>query len=104
MVVLQLDVANAFNLVLKGVILQKLHVVGGDTIQLIPFVHAFFVFEFHLFYNHCNRESDVTIIPFVMGTHQGDPLQGALFALAHFRALDSTINHFPSCLFPSMCK
>jgi len=84
MVILQLDVANAFNLMLKGVILQKLHVVGGDTIQLIPFVHAFCVFEFHLFYNHCNRESDVTIIPFVMGTHQSDPLQGGIICFSPF--------------------
>jgi len=37
-----------------------------------------------------------------MGTHQGDPWGGALFALAHFRALHSTINHFPFCLFPSI--
>jgi hypothetical protein len=37
-----------------------------------------------------------------MGTHQGDPLKGALFALAHFMALHSIINHFPSCLFPSI--
>jgi hypothetical protein len=37
-----------------------------------------------------------------METHQGDPLGGALFALAHFKALLSIINHFPSCLFPSI--
>jgi len=37
-----------------------------------------------------------------MGTHQGDPLGGALFALVHFRALCFTINHFPFCLFPSI--
>jgi hypothetical protein len=37
-----------------------------------------------------------------MGIHQGELLGGALFVLAHFRALRSTINHFPSCLFPSI--
>jgi hypothetical protein len=37
-----------------------------------------------------------------MGASQGDPLGGALFALAHFKALRSTINHFPYCLFPSI--
>jgi hypothetical protein len=42
----------------------------------------------------------VTIIPFTMGTHQDDPLGGTLFVLAHFRALHSTTNHFPSFLFP----
>ncbi len=63
--------------------------------QLIPFVRAFYVFEFPLFYNHCKYEGDVTIIPFVMGrTHQGDPLGGTLFALAHYRALYFIANHF----------
>ncbi len=32
-----------------------------------------------LFYSHHNREGDVTIIPSAMGTHQSDPLGGALF-------------------------
>jgi hypothetical protein len=60
----------------KGVIFQKLCVASGDIIQLIPFVCAFYVFESPLFYSHCNFESDVTIIPFVMGIHQGDPWGG----------------------------
>jgi hypothetical protein len=54
------------------------------------------------FYNHHNREGDVTIIPSTMGTRQSDPLGGALFALAHFKALRSTTSHFPSYLFPSI--
>jgi hypothetical protein len=43
-----------------------------------------------------------------MGTHQGDPWVGgaggggALFVLAHFRALCFTTSHFLSCLFPSI--
>ncbi len=59
-------------------------------------------FEAPLFYNHHNHEGDVTIIPSIMRTYQGDPLGGALFALAHFKALCSIINHFPSYLFPSI--
>jgi len=39
------------------------------------FVH-FFTFESPLFYNHHSRESNVTIIPSTMGTHQGDHLGG----------------------------
>jgi hypothetical protein len=66
-VVLQLDIANAFNSVLKKVIFQKLYVTCGDTIQLIPFVCALYTFESPLFYNH--HENNVTIIPFAMGTH-----------------------------------
>jgi hypothetical protein len=59
-----------------------------------------------MFYSYCNHEGDVTIIPFTMGIHQGDPLRegGALFALAHFRALCSIASHFLSCLFPSIAN
>jgi hypothetical protein len=70
--------------------------------QFIPFIHAFYAFEYLLFYSHQNREGDVIVIPFAMGIHQGDPLGRALYALAHFRALCSTTNHFPSCLFLSI--
>jgi hypothetical protein len=60
--------ANAFNSVSKGVIFQEHHVVGGEIMQLIPFVHAFYAFESPLFYNHRNYEDNITIIPFAMGT------------------------------------
>ncbi len=63
--------------------------------QLIPFIRAFYAIESLLFYNQCNREGDVTFIHYAMGIHQGDPLGRALYALAHFRALCSTTNHFP---------
>jgi hypothetical protein len=83
----------------RKVIFQELCVIGGDILRLIPFVHAFYAFEFPLFYN---LEGDITIIPFVMGIRQCDLLGGALFPLTHFRALCSTTSHFPSCLFPSI--
>jgi hypothetical protein len=86
----------------RRVIFQKLRVVSGDNIQLIPFVRAFYAFESHLFYSHHNHENDVTIIPFAMGTCQGDPWGRALFALTHFKVLPSIANHFLSCLFPSI--
>ncbi len=94
---------NFFNSVSTGVIFQKLRAIGEDIIQLIPLVHGFYAFESPLFYNHRNREVDVIIIPFAMGTRQHDRLKGgALFVLAHFRALRSIASHFPSCLFPSI--
>ncbi len=69
--------ANAFNLVLKRVIFQELYVIGGDIIQFIPFVRAFYAFEFRLFhYSHCNRKNDVIIIPFVTGTCKSDLGEG----------------------------
>jgi hypothetical protein len=65
--------ANAFSLVSRGVIFQELCIIGGDIIQFIPFICAFYAFKFPLFYNHCNRQGDVTIIPFAMGIRQDDP-------------------------------
>jgi hypothetical protein len=87
----------------RKVIFEELHAIGGDIIQLIPFVHAFNAFKSFLFYNHHIHESDVIIIPSAMGIRQGDlGGGGALFALAHFKVLCYTTNHFPSCLFPSI--
>jgi hypothetical protein len=94
--------ANAFNSMSRGVIFLKLRATSGDIIQIISFAHAFYAFESPLFYSHHNCEDNATIIPFPMGTHQGDPLGETLFALAHFRALCSIANHFPLCLFPSI--
>jgi hypothetical protein len=73
-------------------------------INTFPCPLAFYAFEFPLFYNHCHHESDVTIIPSTMGTHQSDPLERALFALAHFKALRCTTSHFSSYLFPSIAN
>jgi hypothetical protein len=94
--------ANMFNSMLRGVIFQKLCVIDEDIIQLIPFVHAFYAFEYHLFYNYYNCEGDVTVIPFVMGTRQNDPLRRALFGLTFFEALYFTTICFLSCRFPSI--
>jgi hypothetical protein len=66
-VILRLDVANTFNLVLRGVIFQKNCAIGGNIIQLIPFVRAFYAFESPLFYNHHNCEGNVIVIPSAMG-------------------------------------
>ncbi len=94
--------ANAFNSLSRRVIFQKFRVASGDIIHIIPFVRAIYAFESSLFYNHLNCEGNVTIIPFAMGTYQGDPLGRALFVLAHFRALCSTTDYLSSCLFPSI--
>jgi hypothetical protein len=40
----------------------------------MPFVHALYAFKSPMFYNRRNREGDVTIIPFAVGIHQGNPL------------------------------
>jgi hypothetical protein len=86
--------ANAFNLVSRGVISQELCATSGDITQLIHFVCVFYAFETPLFYSHHNYDDNVTVIPFAMGTCQGDPLGRVLFVLIHLRALGSIINHF----------
>jgi hypothetical protein len=96
--------ANAFNSMSKGVIFQELDVKGGDIIQLIPFVHAFYTSKSPLFHSDNNHDGDVIIIPFAMGTHEGDPLRRALFTLTHFRALHFIVSHFPSYLFRSIAN
>jgi hypothetical protein len=75
-VVLQLNVTTTFNLVSRRVIFQEFCARDGDIIQFIPFVRAFYAFEFPLFYSHRNPKGDVTIIPSTMGTHQNDPWGG----------------------------
>jgi hypothetical protein len=42
------------------------------------------------------------VISFVIGTRQSDLLEGALFALAHLKALHSITSNFPSYLFLSI--
>jgi len=85
---------------LREVIIQELHVIGGEIIELIPFICAFYGFEFPLFYSHRNLECDVIVIPFAMGTCQNDSLERALFTLVHFKALHFIANYFLSFLFP----
>jgi hypothetical protein len=90
---------DAFNLVSRKVIFQKLHVVGGDIIQLIPFVCAFYAFESPSFYSHYNHDDNVVVIPSTMGTHQTSPLRGVLFALTHLKILLFTMAIFPFVYF-----
>jgi hypothetical protein len=46
-VILQImDVANTINYISRRVMFQKLHVAKCDIIQFIPFVHAFYAFNF----------------------------------------------------------
>ncbi len=90
---------NAFDLVLRWVIFQELRVISGDIIQLIIFVCAFYAFEYPILYSHYNREGIIIVIPFAMGTHQGDLVGKALFVLAHFLALCSKGSWYPFIYF-----
>jgi hypothetical protein len=87
----------------KRAIFQELCAKCEDIIQFIPFVHAFNAFVSPLIFNHYDYEDHVIInLPSIMGTHQNDPMGGALFTLTHFKTLHSTTSHFPSYLFSSI--
>jgi hypothetical protein len=75
-----------------------------DIIQFIPFICAFYAFEFPLFNSDHNHEGDIMVIPSTMGTHEGNPLGGVLFALAHFRVQCFIVNYFSSYLFPCVAN
>jgi hypothetical protein len=56
------------DLVSIEVIFPKLHKSSDDIIQPF-FLGAFYVFESPIFYNHHNRDGNVSIIRSIMGTH-----------------------------------
>jgi hypothetical protein len=83
----------------RGVIFQELHVIGADIIQFIPFVHAFYEFESHVFYNHYNHGSNFTIIPFAMvilggGGGGGHYLFKPILGLYFFHLIISPLVYF----------
>lgn len=94
---LQVDVTNEFNFVSHTLMFQKLHVVKGDIVRLLYFVHSFNVFELWYFYNN-----EVIIILSVMGTHQGNFFHEPLFGLTHFWTLQFAKVQFPIWLFPTI--
>jgi hypothetical protein len=71
-VVLQLNMANALNLMSRKVIFQELRVASGDIIQFIPIVCAFYAFESPLFHIHRNHVGEVMVISSTMGTRQNE--------------------------------
>ncbi len=62
-----MDVAYAFNFMSRGIMFQDLHVIGSHVVQFIFFVHTFYAFESPLYYDHCNHDGDVNVIPSTMG-------------------------------------
>ncbi|KAL2645034.1 hypothetical protein R1flu_012621 [Riccia fluitans] len=100
-VVFQVDTRKAFNTVFGR------HFFVNCVLTLIPWISfSFFVFflcpSFVLYFSHCSREDEVSLLSSKKGTCQGDPLDGALFTLAHLRALRSVASEHPLGLFPSL--
>ncbi|KAL2613014.1 hypothetical protein R1flu_024706 [Riccia fluitans] len=101
-VVLQVDIQNAFNTISREALFCELRAATCSLDQLFPFVLSFYACRLPLCFSHCSREDEVSLLSSELGTRQGDPLDGALFALAHLRALRTTASEHPLCLFPSL--
>ncbi|KAL2624441.1 hypothetical protein R1flu_008686 [Riccia fluitans] len=101
-VVLQVDIQNKFNTISREALFHELCAVIGSLDQLFPFVHSFYACHSPLYFSHSSSEDEVSLLSSESGTRQGDPLDGALFALAHLRALRITASEHPLCLFSSL--
>lgn len=92
----------AFNVVSRCVVIEELWDAGGELPSLIPFVYRFYCTAALLFYlDHLSIGSFMTIMS-KSDTHQGDPIGGALFAMAHLRAIRALSTTFPGCMFLSI--
>ncbi|KAL2630334.1 hypothetical protein R1flu_015020 [Riccia fluitans] len=100
-VVLQLDIRNAFNTVSREAIFRELGSALGTLDPLFPFVRSFYSQSSPLYFSMGTRTGDISTLLSEVGTRQGDPLGGALFALGHLRALRATMPQHPDCIFPS---
>jgi hypothetical protein len=100
-VVLQVDIANAFNIVYYKVIFQELHVASGQLFQFIPFIHSFFAPHLLLFLVTTPFKAICLFFNPSICTCQGDPLGGLFFALTHFRTFHNlaTFSHLV-CFLP----
>ncbi len=91
---------KCFQFGVKRDLFQKLHAIGGTSYNVFPL----FMHSMHLiipYFIVIIIVKVMSIIPFTMGIHLGDPLRGALFILIHFKALNFTVSHFLSYLFAS---
>ncbi|GJP44896.1 hypothetical protein CLOM_g4297, partial [Closterium sp. NIES-68] len=86
-VVLQLDVANAFNSFFRDVLFQALHA-SPEFRCLIPFIRLFYGTPSDLIYR---TGRGVTTMHSERGTRQGDPLSPFLYALTQRLALEPVL-------------
>ncbi|KAL2609230.1 hypothetical protein R1flu_027803 [Riccia fluitans] len=100
-VVLQLDIWNAFNIVSREAIFCEFWSAPGTLDPLFPFVRSFYSQSSPLYFSMGTRTGDISTLLSEVGTRQGDPLGGTLFALGHLRALRAIVPQHPDCIFSS---
>ena len=96
LLVMQVDLANAFNEVDRTAIFEELR---AHFPALIPFTRLFYASSSRLMYRRADQ-SWVALLS-QTGTRQGDPLGMFYFCLAYQRALSSTHAAFPDVHLPS---
>jgi hypothetical protein len=99
LLVLQADLANAFNEVDRTAIFEELRT---HFPSLIPFIRLFYSGSSRLMYRR-EDSSWVTLLSQI-GTRQGDPLGMFYFCLAYQRALSSTHAAFPGVHLHLLCR
>ena len=95
-----MDLANAFNTVDRSLVFEALREAGPAMRLLLPYVRMQYGQPGHLWYKDGPRS--VHLIRSCTGTRQGDPLAGALFALAHLQALKAVRAAHPECYIPTI--
>jgi hypothetical protein len=85
LLVLQVDLANAFNEVDRVAMFEEL---WDHFPELVPFVCSFYAEPSHLLLRRDSGEWE--LLQSSTGSRQGDPIAGHLFALPHRRALLAT--------------
>jgi hypothetical protein len=70
--------------------------------QLFPFVQWFYIHPSPLYFSQASQHGDFIVILSELGTWQGDPLGGMLFALAHLWIFRPTVATHLTCVFPSL--
>lgn len=91
----QVDVAIVFNFVSRVAVFRELQHAGEPLPQLILFVYCFYSGIPPLFYRACGDDRGLQLLASASDTRERDPLEGALFALAHFQALHARAFYLP---------
>lgn len=94
--VLQVDLANAFNEVDRVAMFDELRL---HFPELLPFFRCFYAEPSRLLLRRDSGEWE--LLESQTGSRQGDPLAGFLFALAYHRPLSATHAAFPDVQLPS---
>ncbi|KAL2653572.1 hypothetical protein R1flu_021700 [Riccia fluitans] len=85
-IVLQVDIQSAFNTVSREALFRELCAAIGSLDQLFPFVHFFYACHSPLYFSHCFREDEVSLLLSESGTGR-KILWMALFLLLHIYVL-----------------